>query len=42
MEKADVSKIEKIATYFYFNEITKRLDIKKWYISSDDPLVNAI
>ena len=42
-----VSKNDEIATHFnnYFNEITKRLNIKKWCISdklSDDPLVNAI
>ena len=42
-----VSKNEKITTHFnnYFNNITERLNIKKWSISdklSDDPLVNAI
>ena len=48
MEKGEaVSKNEKIATHFnnYFNNITERLNIKKWSISdklSDDPLVNAI
>ena len=48
VEKGEVvSKDEEIATQFnnYFNDITKRLNIKKWSISdklSDDPLVNAI
>ena len=48
VEKGEVvSKDEEIATQFnnYFNDITKRLNIKKWSLSdklSDDPLVNAI
>ena len=48
VEKGEVvSKNEEIATHFnnYFNDITKGLNIKKWYISdnlSDDPLANAI
>ena len=48
VEKVEVvSKSEEIATHFnnYFNDVTKRLNIKKWCISdklSDGPLVNAI
>ena len=48
VEKGEiVFKNGEIATHFnnYFNDITKRLNIKKWCISdklSDDPLVNAI
>ena len=48
VEKGEViSKNEEIATHFYnyFNDITKRVNIKKWCISdksSDDPRVNAI
>ena len=48
MEKEEaVSKNKEIVTHFnnYFSDVTKGLNMKKWYISNElsgDPLVNAI